>query len=222
MATESISRQHNSGQNLYAVLWYQATYFNWSAAAWQSPATGTYAAAAIVLTEYSLAANAQSLYQSAAVELSPAWNRLAPREAFIAIYVRAGGSPNPATDVLLDLIPVRLQAGRINPVMDITLVAGHQKDVIPRVASFWLSVSANGEPVDCSGLDDADLTCDVVVRREGDSADFLTAEAAEPEADGRYYVTFETPDYTADRTYMCRVNIGSGTLIRDVPFYAAG
>lgn len=215
-------RQHPSGQTLYAVLWYRATYFNWSAEVFQTPASGTYSAAARAMTEDSLAGHAISSYRTAALDLAAVWNQLTPRDCVVRYYLQAGGSPDIDSDLLIGSEAVQLIAGRLAPRLDITLVSGHKKDLAPRVASFWLTVTADGEPVDCADLDDADLSCAVVVRREGDSADFLTAELEEPDDDGRYYVTFSTPDYTADRTYMIRVNIGSGTLIRDVPFYAAG
>lgn len=223
MATEPISFDHASGRTLYAIVWYQGTYFDFTDAAWETPTAGSDAQAVRAMTEHTLDGNATSHYATAAIDMAVVWSYLTPREFVVRIYDQQGGSPDITNDPVIKSLPWTLAVGRNNPVLDIQAIAGFRKDESPQVASFWLTVTADGEPIDLTTIADSPApTVVATVRKEAAAADLLTSGSVALNAAGQFYITFSTPGYTADRTYLGTVNIDSGKLVRVIPFLAAG
>lgn len=222
MATEPISFDHASGRTLYAVVWYQSTYFDWTDNALETPSAGSDAQAVLAMTEYALDGNATSHYATSAINLATLWNYLTAREFVVRIYDQQGGSPDLTADPVIKSLPLKVALGRNNPVLDVQAIAGFRKDENPQVASFWLTVTADCEPIDLTTISGTAPTVVVTARKEAAASDLLTSGTVALNAAGQFYVTFATPQYTADRTYLANINVDSGTLIRQLPFLAAG
>lgn len=227
MASEVLKTVNPAGQTIYAVVWYQGTYFDWTDTAFEPPSAGSHAQAALATTERTR--GVQSTYETASVNLATLWNYLAAREFLLVWYSQAGGSPDPTTDPEIRCEALTVQMGERGvgdkpPTVEVQVTPGFRIDESPQVATWWVTVNVNGTPVDLSAIADAVApTCTVTVREEDALADEFTATATAPEADyGRFYVEKNTPGFTAERTYIGRVNIGSGTIVRDAPFLAAG
>lgn len=224
MADEIISMDHSSGQTLYAVVWYQGQYFDWTDNALETPSAGSDSQAVLSMTEYALDGNATSHYATAAVNLTTLWDYLSPRDFIVRIYAQQGGSPDLTNDPIIKSSVLRVRLGRNNPTIDITAISALHKDLGTPLGTFWMVVTADGEPVDMANTSEAtDPTAVVTLRKEGASSDFVPASAAtSPNAAGQYYVSFTDPNYDAERTYLGTVKIATDKLIRHIPFRAAG
>lgn len=227
MASETLTTIQPAGLTIYAVVWYQGTYFNWTTQALESPAAGTYANAALAASEQARGVN--SAYETAAVNFATLWNYLAARQFDVIWYLQAGGTPNPTTDQELAIEPLTVQMGvrgdgNLPPVVDVQVTPGFRKDQVPQVASWWITVTANGQPVNLYTLADSPAVgCSVVIREEAAGADEFTVTVSAPDSTyGRLYVTKSTPGFTAERTYIGRIDIGSGTILADCGLLAAG
>lgn len=227
MASEVFRTVQPPGQTIYAVVWYSNQYFDWVDGAFETPSAGSHGNASLAAAERTR--GVQSTYETSSVNLATLWNYLAPREMLLCWYLQAGGSPNPTTDTEIRCEALTVQMGERGtadkpPTIDVQVTPGFRIDESPQVATWWVTVNVNGTPVDLSAIADAVApTCTVTVREEDALADEFIATATAPEADyGRFYVEKNTPGFTAERTYIGRVNIGSGTIVRDAPFLAAG
>lgn len=224
MATDIARKVFASGQTLYAVVWYQATYFDWVDNALETPSAGSDANAVLTMSEHARDSNATSSYATAAFDLATLWDYLAPRDFEVMIYSQQGGSPDLTNDPVIDTQNLRVILGRNNPHLDFKLIPGFKKDENPSDGTFWAILTADGDPVDMANTSESpDPTLVVAIRREGDAGDFVSpSSATSPNAAGHYYVTFTDPAYDVERSYFVTLNLASDEVIRVQPFRAAG
>lgn len=129
---------------------------------------------------------------------------------------RLGASPDLAIDDLAgDEASGTVRCGRLDPVLAVKSAANQLLDQPNTPASFWVWLEADGERIDANDLDPVPGIA-ITPRIEGAGADLLPASAAAPDAQGRWYVTFDDPGYGEDtRLVAMRIDIGSGQFVSD-------
>lgn len=219
--TLQLSVDHTSGKTVYAVAWLDGTYWDTVAQAFTT-GSGSWADAVLATTEHALESNAKSNYEmSAALTLADLWNGLAFKQHVIRFYEQAGGSADLTNDLLIHQRGVNIACGFDSPELDIVMVPGHRKDLVPKEATFQVALTADGEVIDGSALDDGPFACSVEVHLGGDAALLFTGTVAGEDALGRWFINHPSPAYVADRTYLANVKIGA-SFSRMKSFYGAG
>jgi len=221
MTTKVFSIDHASGKTMYCVFWKAGQYYDWVSDAWETPSAGSDANAVRTLTESELDGNAFSYYATAAQDLTKLNNTLATTDVVVRYYEQAGGSANITSDAIIAAQPFSVVAGFYNPTIDIEWAPGHKKDESPKVASFFITVTADGTPIDLSSLSGTAPGCTVTVFKEGNTTAEFTDSVTAPNSNGCFYVTRDTPGYVGDRTHRVNINIDSGKIVRDRYFYGA-
>lgn len=223
---ETFSIDHTAGQTVYAVLWDDAgNYFDFTDTAWEVPSAGSDANAVRACSEVTLDGNATSLFKTAALNLDTIWNRWAEKTCVLRFYDQAGGSPDLTTDAVIGAIAMRLQLGHIDPEVTLQVQPGFTSDTNPKVATWWVTVLANGHPIDMNAIAGTKPTLAVELWKEGDGAAFLTSGAtAVTAADGRFYVTFSDPGFedanNNKRSYKGKLTLG--TVVYESSVWVAG
>lgn len=232
MASEYFGLSWTPGKTIYVAFWNTSAVWRPQTQAFEN-FNAAYNYATAYLVEFSIAGRADvSSYRSDSLSLVPfAPGIVSPyggRDVIARYYVQQGVSPNLATDPIIHEEAFQVQFGARgvdcqNPLIDCVVVPGYRKDLTPKIASFWVQVTVNGEPINLSTINELHY-CRVAVRREGDGADLFVATSTTLDDQGRFLVEYETPGYVIDRSYWVSVGYGLNGIVyvtRSKPFLGA-
>ncbi len=224
------------GETIYVVFWRDVEACNPSTGAWGLPNSGTWSNYVQELFEKSIGRADVSQYEifSDGFDLAKLCPTLLARNmgrnVVVRYYLQAGGVANPATDQILAEQSLCVAFGRRGigpsdlPRMELLCEPGYRSDLTPKLATFWVKLHVNDDPVNLTGVSGNHIIA-VTVRKEGASSDLLTVEDSTIRNDGSWYLTYETPGYEKGRLYWITVTYrqsGSTPLLeRTFPFFGA-
>lgn len=221
------------GEDLYVVFWNQIEVLRQASGGWVAKTGGVLDV--WPLAEYSIGRTDVADYrlQTPYADLSRMCAGIADGRGIDVVaryYKKVGADYDTTTDTILHSDPFLVCFGQrgpatMPPLLDFVVVPGYRKDLDPKVASFWVQITANGVPVDLSAVSGSHYVT-VTVRKENEGADLFTATSSTVDAGGRILVTHDTPGYVIDRSYWCTVEyktsaMGSTLLKRVKPFLGA-
>lgn len=139
-------------------------------------------------------------------------------------FVRQGGSNDLLTDEAIYQDAAWCVFGRSyrdDPRVECVFKGVNRRDTDPESYQCSVGMISAGQHMDLAALA-PDAECEVVIRQIGSGADHFTLTATAPAASGRFEMTRNSPNFTANRGYYATITISAGSWTFSKTFSAFG